>query len=377
MPRRNRLGQFVRRGGKARRVGNPYSSQFATKPISAKSWQRTFGPRRGPKRALRRKRDALGHFLPVKKPPAYSRIVARRRARQLVIPFRKAAAVIVAPPARARRLGPVRRKARVHYLGGRNLGRRKNYFGGGKCIGILYRKRVQKRTVAKKRIARGASTRGRIRWVRRNPQQQLIATNPGIGGILMPTAVVVNPRRRRRHRRNPGRSATVINRRHRRRRRRNPAHNPRGLSIRNPLGMISNAVPSLLGGGVGGAIAGFLDTKFLSDKPMLSVLSKLGIGITGAFVLRKRPALGAGFAGGMMGALGYSAAIKLGGGLVAGHKIAALQGLADMAADDPELAALITDGSLQGLVEGGDPGLADPDLADAAEYATSLGDEDD
>lgn len=161
----------------------------------------------------------------------------------------------------------------------------------------------------------------------------------------MPRVLVANPRRRRK--------------------------NPR--RARNPMGSIVQTAKSVVmpmaAGAAAGGLAGFIDAKFLSTKPTTSIAAKLGLAFLGAFALRKKhPAIAMGFAGGMVGATGYGVGVKLGGGHVALNGLQGLKGLADMAADDPEVADLIA-------------GLGDvvPDnMGDAAgEYNDALSDDGD
>lgn len=197
----------------------------------------------------------------------------------------------------------------------------------------------------------------------------------------MPRALVANPKRRRaKRRRGARRSAsgrfmrTTTNPRRRRRARR--ARNPRRRHYRrNPSssGFMRAAAASLLPmglGGLGGALSGFADAKFMADKPLISALSKVALGAGGAALLRRRSALAFGWAGGVMGSFGYSMGVKAAGGLVATTPQAALKGIADMAQADPEMAAL-----LEGLGElTDDSGVGA--LADAGDdYTNALGDE--
>jgi hypothetical protein len=136
-------------------------------------------------------------------------------------------------------------------------------------------------------------------------------------------------------------------------------------------GMMKAAIASLLPmglGGLGGAVCGFADARFMSDKPVVSALSKVALGALGAAVLRKRPALAYGWAGGVMGSFGYSMGVKASGGIVAHSPTTALKGIADMAQDNPEMAAL-----LEGLGDSGnDDGIGDA----SADYVSALGDSD-
>lgn len=169
----------------------------------------------------------------------------------------------------------------------------------------------------------------------------------------MSRAKVANPRRKRS--KNPSR--------HRRARARNPGS-----------ALMSTAKAALLpmaAGAGAGALAGYVDAKFLAAKPTLSILSKVGLGILGAVALRRRhPAAAMGFAGGMIGSVGYSYGVKFGGGHVALNGMQGLRGLADMAAEDPETANLIA--GLADVVP--DQGLGDG----ADDYQAALaGDDDD
>ncbi len=188
----------------------------------------------------------------------------------------------------------------------------------------------------------------------------------------MSRALVANPRKRRRRAR---RAPTTTRRRRpvavRNPRRRRRVHHRRHYR-RNPGmggGLVKTAMASLLPmglGGIGGAISGFADAKFMADKPLISALSKVVLGVGGAALLRKRPALAFGFAGGVMGSFGYSVGVKAAGGLVATSPQSALKGIADMANDDPEMAAL-----LEGLGElTPDAGVGDS----GDDYANALAD---
>jgi hypothetical protein len=196
----------------------------------------------------------------------------------------------------------------------------------------------------------------------------------------MSRALVANPRKRRKRR-----AATTTTRRRRRRhvavrnpRRRRRHHHHRGRHRRNPGmggGFIKAAMGSLLPmglGGLGGAVCGLADAKFMSDKPVISALSKVVLGAAGAALLRKRPALAAGWAGGVMGSFGYSMGVKAAGGLVAHSPTTALKGIADMAQDNPEMAAL-----LEGLTPDDGVGDITDDMGDASDYVSALQGSDD
>ena len=126
--------------------------------------------------------------------------------------------------------------------------------------------------------------------------------------------------------------------------------------------------PALAGVG-GGALAGFVDTiPFFARSAVLSGLAKFGLAVLGGSMLRRRTEAAYGFVGGAMGGLGYTVGVRMGGGLVALTKGQALKGLADLAADDPELEAVIADADGIGdLVTAGDLADADEDMADLVE----------
>ncbi len=121
----------------------------------------------------------------------------------------------------------------------------------------------------------------------------------------------------------------------RRRRRRNPSFGGVLATVK------SSAMPMVIGG-VAGLGAGYMDAKLLGSRPTVSVLAKVGLALIGAAALgRKRPLWAAGWAGGMIGSTGYHAGVKFGGGMVGLSPAGALKGIADMAADDPEMANMI------------------------------------
>ena len=176
------------------------------------------------------------------------------------------------------------------------------------------------------------------------------------------TVKVANPPRKRHRRR-----ATNPHRKHHARR----AHNPMGG------GLIKTAKASLMPmalGGLAGATAGYVDAKWLGKQATVSILFKILAALAGAAVIGKRhPLAAAGWSGGLIGATGYYAGVKMGGGLVALNKAGALAGLADMAADDPDLAAQIA-----GLGDVVDEMGDEAALGDAAnDYNEALGDAED
>ena len=223
------------------------------------------------------------------------------------------------------------------------------------------------RTVRRARDKFGHFLAKRKRRKSRSAAKRRTKINPAIGGT-MSRALVANPRRGRKRR-----AAATNPRRKRRnpsRRRRNPG---RRHYRRNPSGLMNAAMGSILPmglGGIGGAIAGFADAKLMSDMPVMSALSKVATGALGAVLLRRRPALAFGWAGGVMGSFGYSMGVKAAGGLVAHNPTTALKGIADMASDNPEMAAL-----LEGLGDLEPAGMGDTDqVGDASDYNESLGD---
>jgi len=79
-----------------------------------------------------------------------------------------------------------------------------------------------------------------------------------------------------------------------------------------------------------------------------------------------------------MGSLGYSLGVKVSGGLVAGNAKAAMKGLADLASDDQDVAALL-EGMGDLVDDDGMSGDGDGDgVGDATDdYANALADSDD
>lgn len=223
------------------------------------------------------------------------------------------------------------------------------------------------------RRQRARPTRSRKHYRARvtiRPRQRiagLVVRNPRTGE-LMPMATVVNPRRRRRHRkvraasprrrrRSRARRTTSNPRRHRRGVRRRTSHKRHRRTVRNPAGGLKGAfmtsLPVAAGGVAGGIIAGFLDTKVLTGRPTLAILAKLGIGVGSLLLLRRRaPNLALGLAGGALGSVGYSVGVKMGGGMVAHNAAGAIKGLGDMAGEDPALNNLLSGSGFGVLLEG-------------------------
>jgi hypothetical protein len=227
----------------------------------------------------------------------------------------------------------------------------------------------RKRTTTMARLARNRKgqflPRGsKRRRRRRSSGHHTTRRRRRVSHARRPAVVLVNPRRRRRR----SHSRALV--RHAPRRHRRRARNP------SMGGLVRTAKAALIPMGLGaaaGGVAGFMDAKFLAARPTVSILLKLALGVAGAAVLgRRRPAWAMGWAGGMMGSTGYYAGVKMAGGLVALSPQAALKGIADMAAEDPEMAAQIA-----GLAGMGDV-VDDNGLGDAAdEYNEALGDDDD
>lgn len=292
----------------------------ARRPSTRKKGRKTMAkPRRRSSRRPRHGRDARGRFLPARKKKG----AARRRA----APKRRAAA--------ARRPPRLGRDSRGRFLKRGAGGRRLRPLTRAYVTRARHRKGVKKHMRARRTIKPGQRIAG------------LIRINPRTGAIVMSRAKVANPRRKRR---NP--------RRHYR------ARNP-GSAL---MSTAKAALVPMVAGTAAGAMSGYIDAKWLSTRPTVSVLTKVGLGILGAIALRRRsPTAAMGFAGGMLGATGYSYGVKFGGGHVALNGMQGLKGLADMAADDPDTANLIA-------------GLADvvPDgMGDAGDYASALADDDD
>jgi len=180
-------------------------------------------------------------------------------------------------------------------------------------------------------------------------------------GAIMPYTRVANPRRKKHHRRNPSRKH------HRRaRRRRNP-------SFGGVMATVKSTAAPMVVGGLAGLGAGFVDAKLLGSKPIISIFVKLAAALAGAAVVgQKHPMIAAGWAGGLIGSTGYHAGVALGGGMVGLSPQGALKGIADMAADDPEMAAMIAG---LGEVDDDNSGGALGEAAD--EYNAALSDVED
>ncbi|HEU0081839.1 MAG TPA: hypothetical protein VFQ87_03130 [Bradyrhizobium sp.] len=184
---------------------------------------------------------------------------------------------------------------------------------------------------------------------RRQMVAGLVRLNPRTGRITM--TKVANPRRKKHH--------------HRGRRVKNP-------SFRGVLGPIKASIAPMMLGGLSGLGAGYMDAKLLGDKPTISILAKIGLAIIGAgFIGRRHPMAAAGWAGGLVGSTGYKFGAKWGGGMVALSPSSALKGIADMAAENPEMAATIA--GLGDVVDANGGELGDG----SDEYNDALGDDED
>ena len=167
----------------------------------------------------------------------------------------------------------------------------------------------------------------------------------------------------------------------------NPRKKHHARRARNPVGTAVRTVKAQLlpmgAGAAAGFVAGYVDTKFLSDKPLVSVIGKIVMGVAGAYLIaKKNPSAAAGWAGGALGATGYQQGVKFGGGHVALSGLGALQGVAR-----PFIAALVTiDESAfeQWALDHSLVGSRIADLSDeqdgmgdaASDYSQALGDED-
>ncbi len=256
-------------------------------------------PRHRSARRPRLGRDRHGRFLPRKRKAAATRRAAPKRHR-----------------AAARRRPRLGRDSRGRFLKrgakGRGSARRLRPITRAYVRAARHRKGVKKHMRARRTIRAGQRVAG------------LVRINPRTGAITMPRVLVANPRRKRK----------------------NPRRHHHARRARNPMSsMISTAKAIVLPMGAGaaaGAAAGFLDAKYLSARPTVGILAKLALAFGGAFALRKKhPAIAMGWAGGMVGATGYQFGVKFGGGHVALNGLQGLKGLADMAAEDPEVADLI------------------------------------
>lgn len=143
---------------------------------------------------------------------------------------------------------------------------------------------------------------GRVRAKRRNPH-----------------ALMVNPRRKRRRRRNPSLAATV-------------------------RGGLGDALALALPATFGGAAIGFVDSKIGGRFGFVGRTAvKLGVAIAAGTIGRKfLGARGGDVAmGAVLSTIGHEIGVRAGGGIVALTRREGVSALLDAAADDPEIAALL------------------------------------
>lgn len=203
--------------------------------------------------------------------------------------------------------------------------------------------RKRKRTAAQRAATRRMIAANKRKRAKKNPSRRRRRKNPA--------ALIVNPSRPRRRKRNP--MAKHRKRRknpHRRSRRRNPHRRHRR---RNPgMGggtfglLVKTSLPAL----ATGAGLGLIDAKILANKPaIVGVLTKVGVGALSAVLLRRRaPAVGAAIASAAFGSVGHALGVKFGGGVIAGSKQQTIQELAAMAATDDETFGVLTS-ELEGM----------------------------
>jgi hypothetical protein len=250
-----------------------------------------------------------------------------------------------------RKAKPAQHRKATHRRGGKLTGRAKAAFlrrmaagrKGWRVPSKAHVRRARHRKGVKKHL-RAITSIGRRQMV-----AGLVRLNPRTGRITM--TKVANPRRKKHHRRG--------------RRVKNP-------SFRGVLGPIKSSIAPMMLGGLSGLGAGYMDAKLLGDKPTISILAKIGLAILGAgFIGRRHPMAAAGWAGGLVGSTGYKFGAKWGGGMVALSPSSALKGIADMAAENPEMAATIA--GLGDVVDANGGELGDG----SDEYNDALGDDED
>jgi hypothetical protein len=160
----------------------------------------------------------------------------------------------------------------------------------------------------------------------------------------MPSALIVNPSRKRRRK--------GSKRRHHAKRRSNmlvPVGNPRRrrrnpmISL-NPISAVKALIPTAIGSVAAGAIIGVLDAKMAGKSQLFTYGAKIAMAVLGAQFGRKLPfGLGNAIVGASFSSIGYSMGMKAAGGLVIpGAKTPA--GAAELAAaieEDNEIGALL------------------------------------
>jgi hypothetical protein len=85
-----------------------------------------------------------------------------------------------------------------------------------------------------------------------------------------------------------------------------------------------------------GAAIGFVDSKFLSDKPMLvRVGGKVALAAVTGLLFRRRADVAHVAMASILGTLGYEGGVRAAGGVVAASKAAGMQQLAQLIYSDP------------------------------------------
>lgn len=145
--------------------------------------------------------------------------------------------------------------------------------------------------------------------------------------------VMTNPRRRRR-----GRSLTR-RRRHGRRRMRNPG----GPGFKGALRSVFMVGVPAIGAG---ALANFVDAKFLADKHIvIRVLAKVVQAALAGMMFRRRPVVAYASMGAIIGSIGGDFGTRLAGGAVVGATpIAKAQGVAALIEEDPRTMGVLVEG---------------------------------
>lgn len=207
-----------------------------------------------------------------------------------------------------------------------------------------------------------------------------VVRNPRTGRyeVMSTRALVANPRRRRRRRGRP--SHHRRHRSHRRRRSRARRTINGGGLISSAKSIAKSAIGPAIAATAGGAIAGLSETLKYTSGPITGALAKALIGIAGAAVLRRKPAHAWAFFGASFGLIGAGVGLRIGGGLKAGTKSDIFKGIADLAADDGEMAALLAGAGVEDigdLVQLGEVADDEDAMGDLVEQVAGLGDSDD
>lgn len=154
--------------------------------------------------------------------------------------------------------------------------------------------------------------------------------------------------------------------------------NPGGGFFASAKSIGRNAIKPGLAALAGGAAVGLVASRITS--PVFGALARAATGIAGAALLRRHPAAAWSFFGATVGSFGTQIGASLGGGLVAFTKGSLFKGLADMAAEDGEMAALLAGAGVEDigdLVQMGDIADDDDALGDLVNDVSGLGDNDD